>query len=167
MYEDRWEIELVMRYYKSACEFDETRVHSDYSVIGSELCDFLATVLTFRLIKAFDRAGLLEKMNYSRVMSLLRRAKKARVGEDGERRLIRVNPKLEAMLGTLGLAPAADVPPRRKPGRPPKLQKWPPLPFLSMILSVFALAPREGIWYHCVGLTARWRRSGGRRAIPS
>ena len=50
-YENRWEIEIVMRFYKSACEFDETRVHDDYSVIGSEFCDFLSTVLTFRLIK--------------------------------------------------------------------------------------------------------------------
>lgn len=65
-YEDRWEIEIVMRYYKSACEFDETRVQDDYSVIGSEFCDFLATVLTFRLIKAFDKAGLLEKMTYGK-----------------------------------------------------------------------------------------------------
>ena len=123
MYEERWEIELVMRYYKSACEFDETRVQSDYSVIGSEFCDFLATVLTFRLIKAFDGAGLLKKMNYSRIMSLLKRAKKVRVGEDGEWRLIKVNPKLEEMLAALGLAPKANVPQGRKPGRPRKLQK--------------------------------------------
>jgi len=123
MYEERWEIELVMRYYKSACEFDETRVHGDYSVIGSEFCDFLASVLTFRLIKTFDKAGLLKKTNYSRVMSLLRRAKKVRVGEDGDWRLVRINPKLETMLGTLGLAPEKGVPSRRKPGRPPKVQK--------------------------------------------
>lgn len=59
-YGKRWEIEVVMRYYKSACEFDETRVQDDYSVIGSEFCDFLSTLLTFRLIKAFDQAQLLE-----------------------------------------------------------------------------------------------------------
>ena len=61
-YEDRWEIEIVMWHCKSLCEFDETRVQDDCSVIGSEICDFLATVLTFRHIKAFDKAGLLEKM---------------------------------------------------------------------------------------------------------
>ena len=123
MYEERWEIEIVMRYYKSACEFDETRVHGDYSVIGSEFCDFLASVLTFRLIKAFDKAGLLKKMNYSRIMLLLRRAKKVRVGDDGEWRLVRINPKLEKMLTALGLMPPVDVPQRRKPGRPRKLLK--------------------------------------------
>ncbi|MDR1135048.1 MAG: hypothetical protein LBL49_02555 [Clostridiales Family XIII bacterium] len=41
---------------RATCEFDETRVHDDYSVIGSEFCDFLSTVLTFRLIKRFDSA---------------------------------------------------------------------------------------------------------------
>ena len=56
---------------------DVTRVHNDYSVIGSEFCDFLSTLLTFRLLKSFDRAGLLNKMNYGKVMSLLKRAKKS------------------------------------------------------------------------------------------
>lgn len=54
-----------MRYYKSACEFDETRVQDAYSVIGSEFIDFLSTLLTFRLL-----------------MSILARAKKACVGNE-------------------------------------------------------------------------------------
>lgn len=75
-YAERWEIEVVMRYYKSVCQFDDTRVQDDYSVIGSEFCDFLATVLTFRLIKAFDGEKLLEKHTYKKVMATLKRAKK-------------------------------------------------------------------------------------------
>ena len=63
-YSKRWEIEIVMRFYKSALEFDETRVHDDYSVIGSEFCDFLASVLTFGMIAAFDEAKLLEDLPY-------------------------------------------------------------------------------------------------------
>ena len=51
-----------MMYYKNACEIDETRVQDDCSVICSEFCDFLSNVLTFRLIKAFDKEKLLEKM---------------------------------------------------------------------------------------------------------
>lgn len=47
-YAECWEIEIVMRYYKSACSFYETRVHNDCSVISSEFCDFLSTLLTFR-----------------------------------------------------------------------------------------------------------------------
>ena len=102
-YEERWQIELVMRYYKSACEFDDTRVHSDYSVIGSEFCDFLATVLTWRLIKAFTAARLLDGLTYKRIMKNLKRAKMAKV-DDGQWQLVRVNPSVEKMLASLGIA---------------------------------------------------------------
>ncbi len=116
-YEKRWEIEIVMRFYKSACEFDETRVQDDYSVIGSEFCDFLSTILTFRLITAFDKANLLEEHPYKKVMSVLRRAKKARVdGSDWQ--LIRINPSHEEILQKLDLIPKPEEPPKKRPGRP-------------------------------------------------
>lgn len=116
-YEKRWEIEIVMRFYKSACEFDETRVQDDYSVIGSEFCDFLSTLLTFRLIKAFDRAELMEERTYKKIMSVLDRAKKVR--SDGETwQLIRLNPSHTEILQDLGLVPKPEEPPKKKPGRP-------------------------------------------------
>lgn len=116
-YDKRWEIEVVMRYYKSACEFDETRVQDDYSVIGSEFCDFLSTLLTFRLIKAFDQAQLLENLTYKKIMSVLVRAKKARVsGSDWQ--LIRLNPSHEEILQELGLIPKPEPLPKKKAGRP-------------------------------------------------
>ncbi len=116
-YEKRWEIEIVMRFYKSACEFDETRVQDDYSVIGSEFCDFLSTVLTFRLINALDKANLLEERTYKKTMSVLRRAKKARA--DGmEWQLIRMNPSHEEILQKLELIPKPEKPPKKRPGRP-------------------------------------------------
>lgn len=116
-YDKRWEIEVVMRYYKSACEFDETRVQDDYSVIGSEFCDFLSTLLTFRLIKAYDQAELLEDRTYKKIMSVLVRAKKARVsGSDWQ--LIRLNPSHEEILQELGLIPKPEPLPKKKAGRP-------------------------------------------------
>ena len=116
-YDSRWEIEIVMRFYKSACEFDETRVQDDYSVIGSEFCDFLSTILTFRLMKRFDRANLLEERTYKKLMSVLERAKKIRVkGEDWQ--LIRINPSQEVILQELDLLSKPELPPKKKPGRP-------------------------------------------------
>lgn len=120
-YEERWQIEIVMRYYKNACGFDETRVQDDYSVIGSEFCDFLSTVLTFRLLKAFDGAKLLQKTTYSRVCAVLRRAKKVR-WPDGQWRLVRLNPSHEAMLRALSLLPPEPETPKRPRGRPRKLR---------------------------------------------
>ena len=118
-YSRRWEIEVVMKYYKSACEFDETRVHSDYSVIASEFCDFLATVLTYRLINKFTATGLLKQRNYGKVMSILRRAKKVKVG-DGEWRLIKMNPSHMKLLESLSLIEPPQTATHRPVGRPRK-----------------------------------------------
>jgi hypothetical protein len=119
-YENRWEIEIVMRFYKSACEFDETRVHDDYSVIGSEFCDFLSTVLTFRLIKRFDKAKALEKNTYKKIMSILTRAKKVKLDGDGNWMLIKLNPSHEDLLKNLGVLPKQEELPKKKRGRPRK-----------------------------------------------
>ena len=123
-YGKRWEIEIVMRFYKSACEFDETRVQDDYSVIGSEFCDFLSSLLTFRLIKSFDKAKLLDDMTYKKIMSVLARAKKVRYGEDGWQ-LVRLNPSHEEILQGLGLIPRPEEAPKKKPGRPKKSEGKP------------------------------------------
>ena len=116
-YDKRWEIEVAMRFYKSACEFDETRVQDDYSVIGSEFCDFLSTVLTFRLIKTFDQAHLLDTRTYKKILSVLVRAKKARV-DNGAWQLIRMNPSHMEILQSLGLVPGPKESPKKKRGRP-------------------------------------------------
>ena len=106
-----------MRYYKSACEFDETRVQDDYSVIGSEFCDFLSTVLTFRLIKTFDRYKLLEDCTYKKIMSVLSRAKKVR-SDESEWQLIRMNVSHLKILQKLGLVPVPPEEPKKNKGRP-------------------------------------------------
>ena len=118
-YSKRWEIEIVMRYYKDACQFEETRVQDDYSVIGSEFCDFLSTLLTFRLLKAFDRAKLLETMTYKKIMTILKQAKKIRI--DGEHwQIIHINPSQEIMLQALDLLPKPEPAAKKKRGRPKK-----------------------------------------------
>ena len=92
-------------------------MQDDYSVIGSEFCDFLSTLLTFRLLKAFDIADLLGVRTYKKIMTILTRAKKARL--DGEEwKLIRINPSHEELLQKLELIPRPEKPPKKKPGRP-------------------------------------------------
>ena len=102
-YSSRWEIELVMRFYKSACKFNETRVQDDYSVIGSEFCDFLSTILTFRLINSFDKEKLLETNTYKKIMSVLRRAKKIKTNDNDDWELINLNKGHEGILKKLKL----------------------------------------------------------------
>ena len=116
VYDCRWEIELVMRYYKQACDFDETRVHDDYSVIGSEFCSFLSSVVTFRMLRQFEKSGILQKMTYKKIMHVLTRAKKVRT--DGKSwQLIKMNPSQIELLQALSLLPK---PAAKRIGRPPK-----------------------------------------------
>ena len=117
-YESRWQIEIVMRFYKSACEFDETRVHNDYSVHGSEFCDFLSTLLTFRLLNFFDEKGILLDMTYKQTMKVLKRAQK--VKDDGNWKLIKMNPGQMEQLSKMELITPLSNTPKRKPGRPKK-----------------------------------------------
>ena len=126
IYSKRGEIELLMRYYKTACGFDETRMHDDYSVIGSEFCDFMSAILTFRIIKTFDKSKLLEKFVYKRLMSILRRAKMIRYA-DKEWKAVGLLPYEKQILIDLKLLPPEDATTvetdgttKRKRGRPKK-----------------------------------------------
>ena len=115
-YTERWQIEIVMRYYKSACEFDETSMQDDCSVIGSEFCDYLSTLLTFRLTRTFYKAGLMKERTYKKIMSILTQAKKARL--DGEAwKLIKINPSYKELLQKLELILRPEAHPKKKPGR--------------------------------------------------
>ena len=66
-YSKRWEIETMMRYYKQSCEFDETRVHDNYSVYETEFINFLLSLLTYRLLNRFEDTGLLEEYPMGRL----------------------------------------------------------------------------------------------------
>ena len=102
-YEERWLIEMVFRYYKDVNEFDETRMHSDYSVISSEFICFLSTIMSSRIVRKFDSAPSLEDLSYSKSMKVLERAKKVRI--DDEWKLIRLTVKDSEILTDLGLLP--------------------------------------------------------------
>lgn len=67
-YEDRWQIELLFDAYKNDECRDCTNVQDDFSVFGSEFVNFLATVLTCRLRRRAQRAGLLNKCSFKDLM---------------------------------------------------------------------------------------------------
>ena len=67
-YEDRWQIELLFDAYKNDECRDCTNVQDDFSVFGSEFVNFLATILTCRLRRRAQRAGLLNKCSFKDLM---------------------------------------------------------------------------------------------------
>ena len=101
MYGSRWEIEIVLRYYKEACDFNDTRVHKDCSVYGSEFCNFLASVCTIKLINLFAENGLFETRNYKQIMKIFKRAQRLKCDKSWS--LIKMNPSDVIVLNKFGL----------------------------------------------------------------
>jgi hypothetical protein len=120
LYDRRWLIEECFRYYKVATDFDDTRVHSDYSVIGSEFINFISSVMTMRLVREFDDTGLSRKMSYSEIMGELKSAKKARITDGGDWLFVRFTAHTEETLRILGILPRDVSPEPKKRGRPRK-----------------------------------------------
>lgn len=119
-YSKRWEIETVMRYYKQSCEFDETRVHDEYSVYTTEFINFLSSLLTYRLPNRFENTGLLGEYTYGEIMQRKRHANKDRTDEKEGFALVKLNPSPMNVLERLRLVSPSPTPQKRKRGRPTK-----------------------------------------------
>lgn len=103
-YEERWDIEVMFRFYKDVLMFDQTKVHDDWSVVGTEFINFLSVVMTHRLRKAFDRVPLLKGIPYNHAMKKLRRASMVRDGK-GVWLIRKITDKDRQILTDLGLMP--------------------------------------------------------------
>lgn len=119
MYDERWLIEECFRYYKNVTDFDDTKVHSDYSVYGSEFVNFISSVMTARLLRKFEETGLFSEMTYYEIMSQLSSAKKVNTKGNGEWEYVRTTRATEDTLVRLGLLPGPEERPRKR-GRPRK-----------------------------------------------
>lgn len=70
-YQDRWLLELMFKKYKSNEQLVDSRVQSDFSVWGSEFVNFLATVITAKMVKKADEKKLLDKFTYGELLDEL------------------------------------------------------------------------------------------------
>jgi hypothetical protein len=126
MYDERWLIEQFFLSYKQFTEFDDTEVHSDYSVIGSEFVNFFASVMSSRLVGMFDGTGLSDDHTYGELLDALASAKKAKVKQDGKWELIRTTVTVNGILETLGIIPQKSKP--KDTGKPTTKAKEPKRP---------------------------------------
>lgn len=140
IYDARWAIELLFKAFKNEACLNETNVQSNYSVIGSEFINFVAMVLTHRMIQTAKHAGLLEHQTFGELMRDISRTfrfrkfkDKAPVIKDGGWTGCMPKPMVELVaLGLCGEDPAQTMKATwvrilddghpRKPGRP---RKWP------------------------------------------
>lgn len=116
-YEERWELEILFRFYKHILQMDETRVHSELSVIGTEFINFLSTIILCRMRKAFYKVECLRKKPYKANIKLLRKGMMIRSSAEGEWLPRKLTEKEEKIFIELGLLEAPKEEPRKR-GRP-------------------------------------------------
>lgn len=106
-YACRWKIELVFRRYKNDECLDQTRVQGDFSVIGSEFINFIATLLTCRMLQKAQKAQLFEQNSWSDLMddlsSAWRRLDGSEPPQSDDSAWVHTIPKVMKLLVALGL----------------------------------------------------------------
>ena len=116
-YEERWELEVLFRFYKHILGMDETRVESEMSVLGTEFVNFLSVVMMCRLRKAFYDVDCLRKRSFKANMKLLKKGIMVRRSKEGEWLPKKITEKEEGAFIELGLLQAPPAEPKKK-GRP-------------------------------------------------
>jgi len=136
-YEERWFLETLFMFYKDILKMDQTRVHEDCSVIGTEFINFLSVLITYRLIKIFKNVEQLKGVPYNTILKKLKRVTKIR-GPDGKWSIRKITEKEKDLMVELGVFPRLteiknprgrpakkkdDNVPAKRRGRPPKNPK--------------------------------------------
>lgn len=67
-YKERWTIELVFRQYKTDLELNTTRKENDYTVIGSEFINFIATLISCRILAKAVSLNLLDDESFGNLI---------------------------------------------------------------------------------------------------
>ena len=121
-YERRWLLELVFRSYKNNICLYKTRVQNDFSLIGSEFVNFIATLITTRIIKKMEDSEILKKMTYGDLMDDLTESwRKVDSPEDASSDdgcWLNVSESVFSELETLGISKPNFKPVHKKRGRP-------------------------------------------------
>lgn len=123
-YDDRWLLELVFNRYKSDECLDQTNVQGDFSVIGAEFVNFIATVATSRILRKARLSGLLKKMSYGDLMddlsSAWRRTDAPSDPKTSDGYWVHTLKTVFEELEALGLSEPDPKPEPKKRGRKPK-----------------------------------------------
>lgn len=120
IYQERWLIELLFKFYQTELDMDDTRVNKDYSDIGSEFVDFLAALMGSRMLNAFQNDEVTRMWTFKTAMNFIEKAKMVRVDDSEEWEMNRL-PLVDAeVLSRFGIIQKPIVPVEvKKRGRPP------------------------------------------------
>lgn len=117
-YEERWKLEVMFMFYKDILKFDQTRVHEDCSVMGTEFINFLSILMVCRMRKIFENVEQLKGVPFNTVIKKLKRVSKIK-GPDGQWAVREITDREQALMVELGIFPNV-VTPKNPRGRPRK-----------------------------------------------
>lgn len=104
LYKDRWEIELINKFYKDQLGLETVREHSDYSVYGSEFINMLSSIMACRIKNEFENKNLFSEYTYGNLIKILKKYKKIKLPKkDDEWISIRLTKKEESILQLLNI----------------------------------------------------------------
>lgn len=130
-YEDRWLIELLFSQYKTEEGLDATHVQGDYSLIGAEFVNFIATLMTSKMVRKAGDARLLDNMTYGDLRedlaSAWRQASSTGLPRSDDKQWIHTLPSVLVLLEKLGLSEPL-IKESKKVGRPKKVKSEPEKP---------------------------------------
>lgn len=114
-------IELVFKAYKSSLDLDRTRAQENCSVIGNEFINFLSSLVTSRIMREFEKKGLVDDDSYGDVMGDLNSALKIRKGDQWV--LSATNKGVLEEMYRLNIEKEPEAKEKKKRGRPKKQQE--------------------------------------------
>jgi hypothetical protein len=126
MYEERWFIETLFKFYHTVLGFDDTREHNQFSMMSSTFIDLLSAVMGMRMKREIDRVKAFEGASYSDALDFLRGAMRhkdtSKEGSGWE--LMAMADKDAEVLMDIGLVPRPEPLPRgtNKDGTPRKVR---------------------------------------------
>jgi hypothetical protein len=122
-YSERWLLELMFSMYKGDEELETTSAQGDFTVLGEEFVNFIATLLTSRMVARCRESGLLEKDTYKDIMddlsSAWRKTCSQKNPESCDKYWVHTLPLVKRELELLGLSEPL-IKESRGPGRPRK-----------------------------------------------
>ena len=123
-YDERWLLELCFRAYKHDEDLTESRVQSDFTLIGSEFVNFISTIITQRIISKAIRLDLLKHISYKELLddlnSAWRKTDAPEIARSDDSYWVHTLLEVFEELEALGLSVPETKPEPKKRGRPAK-----------------------------------------------
>ena len=101
-YDSRWNIKVIFNLYKNIIEHDTVNVHSYYSVIATELVNFISTIISSRVKTDIVKKEINKVYSFKQIIRYMSKYKKVRSSEYGAWKsatMLKYNEELASSLG--------------------------------------------------------------------